>query len=1260
MELPQQTQKMVTVMPQHKKIQENLHIQKHKSSHKLNVSDYVVEKKKQLSKKLSQKFGDLIFDINQKNKSNKKESYVRRGSFVTRPKIKKELLKEYKEQLRIEKKYRKLQIIQNLYDSSEDESEKEEQNVSAELYIDSESYFILIFDILIVFFTFYILFFIPLKLAERKNYIIEEKTIFIVFNIITEVLYILDLIICFFRTFYNYEYKKMTRINEIILNYLTNDFFFDLIEAFPSYIICKNFCYKNVDINSELSAFEIAMTIFQIVKVLKILKVLNIKGNRAFELLHEKIGENYFFENLFNLFTFVFKIFSFLHILICIHIFLGWQSYPNWMIHINIINEPLRIKYISSFYFIIETMTTVGYGDIICISFIERCFQLILLSIGIVSYSFIITKFGNYIMKKSKEEIELDKKMAQLEQVRIQYPLMPYKLYMKIQGYFRKKSEKHSNKNEMTHLVNNLPDKLRNDMLLVIYRDVINNFYIFKNCKNTDFITQMCAAFVHVTCEKETILLMEGKKVENIIFVKEGRLILEAAINLNNPSESYEKYFRKNFQEINMKTFQKMRNSVSQAEGSAIDYKQLENNNYLNYLEEKLLDNNKIGKKGNSFFDVTKNSISFQVGYESDDQDKDKNKDKDNENSDIFREGSNYKYLKILDIRKNEHFGDFFLFDEKPAPLTLKVKSKVAKIFILKKKDAMAINDIHHNIMNRIRQKSFKNLISIKNKTISILKQYIGNKLSKFKRTQLQNTSWFNEKSRNNINVLQDISNFLNNSINNFEKGEFSPNSPLNATTNRKSILKDLITAKTPKKKSILDKNNVSFKGTNTLNTPKSNYNNYKFKKVHAGYRKSNETEFRAVSSKNNLLNLNYEPKIFVKNKLKNKSFSLKTNLDDVKLNIEKSEAIQKSHKNLNNKNITKGIFSKKSNSIRSNNTKKKVKFKCDYQETESLYKSLKESSLEASSIQEEITSEITKPEERITTLNDIYSQGESIVRKKIKSSVKKEKILKLCKTQKNMIESLKQKLNEKSNFNSEDSSNNNSNENEENEDLKKIIELNNMIYNKLLEYLDNEIVTDIEGDTQEINNKEFVIEKTINFNIKSSYSNLNNLTKGKIIINNNYKIDIKNLVQNYIKEKNKNSMNSLDYLVKNYYKDYQDQSHDQTFNISSPKKRKKSKFKIHSSKNLKALIQKQETATKILSHQIKKTITNKIEAFKNYKNADFDDKLSHMKLNIGKTGSNSLSKYNSNKNNFVETKSNNENGFTKFINSIFAKFKGK
>ena len=242
MDLPQHNQKLITIMPENKKINnnDNALMLKKKSNNKLNISDYITVNKKRLTKKLSQKYGDLPLNLNEKNNKDKKEILARVGSFNKKPKIKKELLKEYNEQLKIEKKFRKLKIIQNLYDSSEDESAEEDENVNLELYIDSESYFILIFDILIGFFTFYILLFIPINLAERKNYITEEKKIHYAFNIITEILYIFDLCICFFRTYYNFEYKKITNINEIIINYIANDFFLDFIEAFPSYIICKS------------------------------------------------------------------------------------------------------------------------------------------------------------------------------------------------------------------------------------------------------------------------------------------------------------------------------------------------------------------------------------------------------------------------------------------------------------------------------------------------------------------------------------------------------------------------------------------------------------------------------------------------------------------------------------------------------------------------------------------------------------------------------------------------------------------------------------------------------------------------------------------------------------------------------------------------------------------------------------------------------------------------------------------------------------
>ena len=1226
-----------------------------KSNKKHNISFDILENKEKVTKKLSHKFHlDELININieqQINKKTNKKNSVRRSSFAFRPQIKKKLLRDYKDQIKREKKYRKLIIMQNLIDSSQDESG--EEDVGLELYISSESYFILFFDIIMTIFTFYLLFFIPIKLAQRKTYIAKEKIIFTLCNIITEVLYILDLIICFFRSYYNYEYKKIINTNKIIEHYLGNEFFMDLFEAFPSYIVCKNYCYKNIGVNVELSPFEISMTIFHMLKTFKILKVLRNERNRVVEILREKIAENYFFENLFSIFVFLFKIFSFLHILICIHIFLGWQSYPNWMTHINIFDEDIITKYISSFYFIIETMTTVGYGDIICISSIERFFQLILLSIGIVIYSFIITKFGNYVMKQSKEEIELDKKILELEQIRIQYPLMPYKLYLKIQKYFRKKSKKKNNSNELTTLINNLPDSLRNDMLLVVYRDVVRNFKVFKGCNNTDFIIQMCSAFIETNCEKETILLMEGKKVEHIIFVKEGKLILEAAINLVNPSDSYEKYLRVNFKSIDDKNYQKVRNSILIA-NSPIENKSINNNNNLTYLEKKLLENNNIGKRV-SFLDKTKTKISFsfQMGYDSEDE-------HEKEQTDETKEGNNFKYLKILDIRKNEHFGDVCLFLDQPAPLTLKVKSRKAKIFILKKKDALSINNIHHNIMNRIRQKSFRNLISIKKKTLHILKKYMSNELDKAKKTEIQNTSWLNDKSRQNI--LEGITNFLNNSMNTMGDVSPSTNSPMNMTNN-KSILKDLIF-----KSSMRKNNNLNWEIARDINYPKEDItssktkpifttvnNNNRFKQKFLDIKKNNETENLPRSSKNNLLSLNYEPKIN-RNRIRNKSLSLNTNFKSFILKIDQIE------KNIHN--IKRGLTKKSNKYINSNKnnnnnniknkTNKKVKFRLEEQKTKSLSKDMKKSTLESYS---DTSSQNTVEEERMATLKDIYNEGEKQVRKKIQLSVQKEKILKLCKAQEEIIQSYEKKLSEKSLFN------NNHNDINTETELKKVKELNNIIYNKLLEYLDTEQETEVEEEKKTTNKKDYKFEKVSSFMIKSAYSNLNNLTKGKIIINNNYKIDIKNLIKNYINEKNKNrnQMNSFDYLVKNYYNDYKEQ--DQSpLNKKNALGKKKVKFMVPHSftpKNLNNIQDKKDRNQSFTSNKIKKTDLDKISCYRNFRCLDLHDKISPIKTKNWKYQSNISNKSNKRLNNLDNSNTNSIGGFTKFLNSIFSKLKG-
>jgi Na+-transporting NADH:ubiquinone oxidoreductase subunit NqrC len=217
------------------------------------------------------------------------------------------------------------------------------------------------------------------------------------------------------------------------------------------------------------------------------------------------------------------------------------QSYPNWITHINIINEKFLTKYITSFYFLLTTMTTVGYGDIVCISSIERIFHIILLAIGTLIYTFLVSKIGNILRNQSHEQIKLDKDLNILESIRISNPKMPFKLYYKIKAHLINISKKRK-KNGLSFLINGIPETLRNNLLYQIYSKEIKGFTVFKNVKNSSFVLQMLSSFIPLISKKEEILILEGEFIDNIIFVKDGRLVIEIVIDLNDPYKSIQKY----------------------------------------------------------------------------------------------------------------------------------------------------------------------------------------------------------------------------------------------------------------------------------------------------------------------------------------------------------------------------------------------------------------------------------------------------------------------------------------------------------------------------------------------------------------------------------------------------------------------------------------------------------------------------------------------------------------------------------------------
>ena len=439
-------------------------------------------------------------------------------------------------------KYRHLIIRPPLFDSLDEDEEVQDNQDDDSFYIHPESNFIFTLDIFVLISTLICFIYTPIQIAFSRCFCIEESLFIKIIFIFIDIIFIFDFFINFFRAFYNYDYKLVKNIKKILKDYFSGHIYFDFLESIPFNLLITYFCinkdkykpdgqicFRN-GINGIFSLIKVCSTL----KIMKILKILNKKRNSAYNWLQDI--DDHVFEKIRSLTTFIFLSLASINVFICLHIFIGIQTYPNWIVSNGFQNQSFTHIYIAALYGIIETLTTVGYGDVINDSFTEIIFQIILLSIGIVAYSWIITIIGNYVKNESKAEIKHSKDLMMLEEIRIEFPTMSFKLYNKIHQHLKSVSNQQK-KIDLNILVNSLPYSIKNMVLFKIYNNCIERFNFFKRCDNTDFISRVLTNFIPLFSMRKALLIREGENVDNIFFVKTGKLSLNVTLDRNNIKE---------------------------------------------------------------------------------------------------------------------------------------------------------------------------------------------------------------------------------------------------------------------------------------------------------------------------------------------------------------------------------------------------------------------------------------------------------------------------------------------------------------------------------------------------------------------------------------------------------------------------------------------------------------------------------------------------------------------------------------------------
>ena len=245
--------------------------------------------------------------------------------------------------------------------------------------------FKLIWDLLNAAIILFLLFYIPLYLSfnlNSDNFKVENKIIFAIF--------IVDIFVEMNTLYFDHGIEVKDR-KRIIKNYMSKYLLSDALAVFSL-----------VPLFLDLTEFSVRLALLFLIKMVNLSKISKIMMNR-FQLNYQAKG----IKDLLYLFIVIILI---THYVACIWYYVGRykmsQNEQNWINYNDYNSNDLSVQYMTSFYWAIVTVMTVGYGDITPRNDLERFVCLLTILFGGMIFPYSINSIGVIIQDLKKNKIK--------------------------------------------------------------------------------------------------------------------------------------------------------------------------------------------------------------------------------------------------------------------------------------------------------------------------------------------------------------------------------------------------------------------------------------------------------------------------------------------------------------------------------------------------------------------------------------------------------------------------------------------------------------------------------------------------------------------------------------------------------------------------------------------------------------------------------------------------------------------------------------
>lgn len=360
--------------------------------------------------------------------------------------------------------------------------------------------------------------FLPVQLSF---YSYSDNIVWDWIDIFIDCMFFVDLVLTFFTAYLENEHLVVS-MSRIAINYFKLWFWVDLLSIIPfEYII--NSTGKIIALG-KVARLSRLYNLIKLTRLAKIMRLCRTKSGFIYhihEILNISPGRLTLPRGFGRIFLGFVGVILFCHLFACLWHFstLLGNDQRSWVVRLHLQDSSITERYICSLYWIMQTVTTVGYGDVGAGNTLERILCILAMFAGVIFFSLTVGSLTSILNDLDIKNSIYETKCKKLDSIVSYFGVTDQALICKIANTI--KYRVFTNEESVAELMQGLPRNLAVPLSGIIYKPLVKGIRIFEDA-DPELLHAIGPFLISIKVANNEPIINQGEYANEVYFIQRG------------------------------------------------------------------------------------------------------------------------------------------------------------------------------------------------------------------------------------------------------------------------------------------------------------------------------------------------------------------------------------------------------------------------------------------------------------------------------------------------------------------------------------------------------------------------------------------------------------------------------------------------------------------------------------------------------------------------------------------------------------------